>query len=91
MRKRFALKTVTAVALLALAGCGGGGGSDDGESGGNGSNEGRQTMVPDSAVASADSFAAFIASLRPSDSGQPLAMNGREPPTSDSDSPIDFD
>jgi hypothetical protein len=92
MSKHIALTTTIAVAaLLALAGCGGGGGTDDDDSGA-GNNGGQQTEVPDSAMASGRSFAEFIAALRPSDTSQPLAMNTRwQPPTSDSDSPVDVD
>lgn len=88
MSKHIALTTIAAAALLAVAGCGGGG-SDDSEPG---NNDGQQTEVPESAMASGRSFAEFIAALRPSDTSQPLAMNyRRQPPTSDSDGPVDFD
>jgi hypothetical protein len=89
MSKHIALTTIAAAALLAVAGCGGGGSDDDSEPG---NNDAQQTEVPGSAMASGRSFAEFIAALRPSDTSQPLAMNyRRQPPTSDSDGPVDFD
>jgi hypothetical protein len=47
-------------------------------------------VVPPEAVASIQAFVAFLQSLLPDDTAEPLQLNGAVPPTSDTDEPADI-
>jgi hypothetical protein len=47
-------------------------------------------VVPPEALASVQAFVAFLQSLLPDDTAEPLQLNGAVPPTSDTDEPVDF-
>jgi hypothetical protein len=72
--------SLSAVAVLLLSACGGG---DDG------------TMpatdaVPANALVSARAFSAYTGALPANDSAEPLSLDGVEPPTSETDEPMDL-
>jgi hypothetical protein len=47
-------------------------------------------VVPPEAVASIQAFVAFLQSLLPDDTAEPLQLNGAVPPVSDTDEPADI-
>lgn len=47
-------------------------------------------VVPPEAVASIQAFVAFLQSLLPDDTAEPLQLNGAVPPVSDTDEPVDI-
>jgi hypothetical protein len=75
---------VVAATLATLAACGGGGGGSDAV-------PEELTAVPDSVLASVESFSAWVGERPASDSRDPLAMNSAMPPVSDVAEPVDID
>jgi hypothetical protein len=71
---------VAAAALATLAACGGGGGDAE-----------ELTAVPDSALASVESFSGWVGERPASDTRDPLAMNSAMPPVSETAEPVDLD
>jgi ABC-type glycerol-3-phosphate transport system substrate-binding protein len=74
---------IAAAALLALAACGGGGGDDNSAA--------QDATVPASALASLGSFTSWLGNRPASDVKEPLMMNSAQPPTSDTEEPVDID
>lgn len=75
---------VVAAALATLAACGGGGGGSDAV-------PEELTAVPDSVLASVESFSAWVGERPASDSRDPLAMNSAMPPVSEMAEPVDIE
>jgi hypothetical protein len=75
-----------ALALALMAGCGGGGEIEAHAVDATGGRE-----VPASALASARAYAEFARSLAVDDRGPPLELGQAEPPTSETDEPVDID
>lgn len=68
---------VLGLAGLLLAGCGGGHGGDP-----------VADRIPPSATASPEAFTQYLASLPADDGAEPLAVDGLEPPTSETAEPL---
>lgn len=75
---------VAAATLATLAACGGGGGSSDAV-------PEELSAVPDSALASVESFSAWVGERPASESRDPPAMNSAMPPVSETAEPVDID
>lgn len=76
------LITAAALATSLLAGCGGGGGDEappPAEDPG---------VMPASAMSSSEALVTYLKAQRQRDDGEPLRMNGLEPPTSETDEPL---
>lgn len=82
MNSSFKLCAAVTLATL-LAACGGGGSSVavDPTIGG--------SDVPASAVASPQAYTAYVGSLPPDDTAEPLRLEGVEPPTTDTEEPVE--
>lgn len=82
------LRTLLPVIVVAtlMAGCGGGG--NDGGDEPPAANPGGS--VPDSATQSGAAFTAYLVTLAPDDTGEPMNVSGLTPPVSDTDEPVDI-
>jgi hypothetical protein len=76
---------IAALALLTLAACGGGGG------GGDDTPSSQDDTVPDSALASPQSFTDWLGRQVADDTKEPLTMNSAPPPMSDTGEPTDLE
>jgi hypothetical protein len=83
------LTTLIAVAAIAgslLAACGGGGGGGGDEVTPPPTED--PTVVPASAMASPQAMVTFLKAQAQSEDGEPMRMNGIDPPASDTDEPL---
>ena len=78
--RRSRRRWLPALAVLTLAGCGGGGSSAPAEAP-------QPQEVPSSATADSQSYVAFVASLAPSETAEPMRLGNLQPPTRDDEEP----
>ena len=72
---------MSAMTMLGLLGGCGGGGDDVAMP--------TVDAVPASALVSAQAFSAYVGSVQPDDRAEPLSLDGFEPPTSQTEEPIE--
>ena len=85
MNKRFLFVCGLMAAVGSLAACGGGGG------GGEEPTPVAGDVVPPEVLASTQTYATWLKTLAPSETAEPLRLEGAVPPASETEEPVELD